>query len=384
MTKFNVGDKVRVIAEDHPYLKKGHTFIVATVDGMGDVYNEKAICVLKDRVELVESKPTKNQRITALENEVAELKLIVHELREKKSIEPSTTNTVEDNLPKFLNAQEGIELGETIAKGLVDGLNSIIEFEGQQYRKVDRKVRKDDIFIITKDNGKLPSWFTVGKRYKALAPKGCYTSEARVIADDGDDLPIYNEGCGRTLETVDVYELIEEGLNPQIPMVDETIEPLTPNQQRAEIVEKAKKFVEERKKKNCKFEIKERIVTVFLLDSNGMIMKFAHSRCNPSDVFNEHIGKAIALGRALGLDVSEFEQAVQPTVAIGQLLSHKNNKHNHTRWKVDDLNDTGKNLTIIDNKFESLNGETADGGYLPEETWYKIVDDTNAIYEVES
>lgn len=42
-------------------------------------------------------------------------------------------------------------------------------------------------------------------------------------------------------------------------------------------------------------------------------------KCNPDDVFNEHIGKAIALGRALGKDVSEFENAVQPTLTKGQI-----------------------------------------------------------------
>lgn len=221
------------------------------------------------------------QRVEVLENEVAELKLIVHELRGKKSIEPSTTKTVEDK-------------------------------------------------------------------------------------------------------------------------------PLTPNQQRAAIIEKAKQFVKENlangrtsnrtaEKGNSTYRdnyyevdffVKEGKITavVYWLVSNERRIvepsNVGRAKCSPNDVFNEHIGKAIALGRALGLDVSEFEQAVQPTVAIGQLLARKNNKYNHTRWKVDDLNDTGKNLTIIDNEFESLNGETADGGYLPEETWYKIINDTNAKYEV--
>lgn len=45
------------------------------------------------------------------------------------------------------------------------------------------------------------------------------------------------------------------------------------------------------------------------------------SKCAPDDVFNADIGKAIALGRALGLDVSRFEQAVKPTeVVVGQVV----------------------------------------------------------------
>lgn len=60
------------------------------------------------------------QRVDELENQIAKMELIIHELRGKKPIEPSTTNTVED----------------------------IIEFEGQQYRKVDREGRKGDVVIF--------------------------------------------------------------------------------------------------------------------------------------------------------------------------------------------------------------------------------------------
>lgn len=382
MTKFNIGDKVIPISKtvdwntlnrvtDH-LDKSGvwnrasgneQTFLyVSSIDkfrnlyicsneqdGDGDYFHESDLIPYK-------TKQTKKQRITALENEVAELKLIVHELRGKKSIEPSTTNTVED----------------------------IIEFEGQQYRKVDRKAREGDVVMQDVEHS---AWMEKGHFYRVL-------SEGKVFLGKGVETILYTGWNGRTVDTVNVYELIES-------------KPLTPNQQRAAIIEKAKQFVEENKvirnhgdiemkvyinKKtlnwvDAEFIVNEKKRTVDCLlrwtkdkslDGRGI------AKCNPNDVFNEHIGKAIALGRALGLDVSEFEQAVQPTVAIGQLLARKNNKYNHTRWKVDDLNDTGKNLTIIDNEFESLNGETADGGYLPEETWYKIINDTNAIYEVES
>lgn len=106
---------------------------------------------------------------------------------------------------------------------------------------------------------------------------------------------------------------------------------LTPNQQRAAIIEKAKEFItsSERKstclvgsqvKVNFYVNKKKRTVTVLVrgVFTNYLYRK-AIAKCAPDDVFNEHIGKAIALGRALGLDVSEFEQAVQPTeFAVGQ------------------------------------------------------------------
>jgi len=139
---------------------------------------------------------TKNERITTLENEVAELKLIVHELRGKKSIESSAI------------------------------LEDIIEFEGQQYRKVDREAKVGDVVIFN------------SKIYPHNAEPNKPYIVNREIAygvghHDGETIcnvkfAIYEHG--RTPENVAVYELIEP-------------KPLTPNQQRAAIIEKAKAFV---------------------------------------------------------------------------------------------------------------------------------------------
>lgn len=226
---------------------------------------------------------TKNERITTLENEVAELKLIVHELRGKKSIEPSTS-TVED----------------------------IIEFEGQQYRKVDRVAREGDVVISSAMTSFLVE---KGKPYKV----SCFGRDLVLNKETSNIVALYN--VGRTPETVNVYELIKP-------------KPLTQNQQRAEIIEKAKKFVEkvssrqsswtvnengnETYQQKCTFNEfiinneKRTVVVLVKGKDSGKIFEKGIAKCNPSDVFNEFIGKAIALGRALGLDVSEFEQAVQP------------------------------------------------------------------------
>lgn len=366
MTKFNVGDKV-IFNKENEHVAKQFDYKINKPYEVQEVFpshctvqiiNEKGSSHSFDeeRFELVETKPTKNQRITALENEVAELKLIVHELRDSRK-------TMRD------------VMNEVLSEPSTPTVEDIIEYEGQQYKKVDREAHEGDVIVARVDTS---NHVVKDVPYKVTAGEG-------KSAELGELAYVYYRDKERTPETVDVYELIEGGLNPQIPILDETIEPLTPNQQRAAIIEKAKKFVDEHKSKyRSEWNIVGHTVQILIYDSNGMLMMFRQAKCNPNDVFNEHIGKAIALGRALGLDVREFEQAVQPTVAIGQLLDRKNNKHNHTRWKVDDLNDTGKNLTIIDNEFESLNGETADGGYLPEETWYKIINDTNAKYEVES
>lgn len=280
------------------------------------------------------------QRVDELENQVANLELIIHELRGKKSIEPSTTNTVED----------------------------IIEFEGKQYRKVDREACEDDYVSVSFKNGKC------FKPHKIYGP--CFYDNGLMVNADSstnkkyEEVLVYNNLYGRTPETVDVYELIKEGMNPQIPIVDETIEPLTPNQQRAAVIEKAKKFVEENKSKyRSEWNIVGHTVQILIYDSNGMLMMFRQAKCNPSDVFNEHIGKAIALGRALGLDVSEFEQAVQPNeVVVGMLTRYHNNESG--KYQFDHIATA-----------EELKSMTSD---LTEPTKYGnicvIINDTDAIY----
>ncbi|GAB0170516.1 hypothetical protein LSPCS325_39530 [Lysinibacillus sp. CTST325] len=286
------------------------------------------------------------QRVEVLENEVAELKLIVHELRGKKSIEPSTTNTVED----------------------------IIEFEGNQYRKVDREAQVGDTVVFTQKHAEEThkNTITAGKPYEVIEAYG----EPRFLTNNGCRYRIYEKVFGRTPETVDVYELIES-------------KPLTPNQQRAEIIEKAKKFFEKSKVKlshphegyghvvnmsicEVEFVVNEKKRTVVALlrwKFNQKIEAKGIAKCNPTDVFNEHIGKAIALGRALGLDVSEFEQAVQPTKAVkGMTVYYKNEN-------------CGQFIATIEKEREV---QTANTDLEQGDGYWKatIINDTNAIYEV--
>ncbi|MCK1987131.1 hypothetical protein MPH48_03335 [Lysinibacillus fusiformis] len=293
---------------------------------------------------------TKNERITTLENEVAELKLIVHELRGKKSIESSTI------------------------------LEDIIEFEGQQYKKVDRKGRKGDVVIFRNNNTR---FFTNGVPYKVAANGRPVDNEKEAVS------PLYHDGFGRTPETVDVYELIEP-------------KPLTQNQQRAEIIEKAKKFVEkvssqqsswavnengnETYQQKCTFNDfiinneKRTVVVLVKGEDSGKIFEKGIAKCNPSDVFNEHIGKAIALGRALGLDVSEFEQVVQPNeVVVGMVVeTFINIEEHHKTIKVEKVVKDSYGIKL----FEHL--QTAFFTPFEVECGDKISNDTYAKYEVSS
>lgn len=381
MTKFKVGDKVRIlngeklVGNGNCNVTTGKEYEVISfhkkseietehIKVAGNFSNPFTICDWEYKyIELVGTKPTKNQRITTLENEVAELKLIVHELRGKKSIEPSTTNAMED----------------------------IIEFEGQQYRKVNREAREGDVIVLTEEQANATTYVTPDKPYKVCSE----LNKIVFYVDCGDPYSVYTDDYNRTSENVVVYELFEEGLNPQISMVDETIEALTPNQQRAAIIEKAKAFVKEnvangrtvnRKKDkgnstyrenyyDIDFFYKERKVTavVYWLAFNEKRFNkpacVGRAKCSPNDVFNEHIGKAIALGRALGLDVSEFEQAVQPNeVVVGMEVTV--NYHNETRI-IEQLKSSGTVLFTND-RFDFVKNIES------------IINDTNAKYEVES
>jgi endonuclease V-like protein UPF0215 family len=116
----------------------------------------------------------------------------------------------------------------------------------------------------------------------------------------------------------------------------------TPNEQRKAIIERAKSFITETQRKQkdifsaegndvlsryitqTEFVInqeKRTVVAIIRGRVTNTIYAKGIAKCAPDDVFNADIGKAIALGRALGLDVSEFEYAVKPTeVVVGMVV----------------------------------------------------------------
>lgn len=149
---------------------------------------------------------------------------------------------------------------------------------------------------------------------------------------------------------------------------------LTNNQKRKAIIEKAKKFVEEHSE-GFAFDFDDNATCaarlVKLEDEVGYEAQIGYSKCHPHEVFNEHIGKAIALGRALGLDVSEFEQAAQPDeFAECQVVIYQ------SPW-------SGKNVRTI-TKIEDGEAHTKEGGFFYKERvkadFIKITNDTDAVY----
>lgn len=350
--KLKVGDKLKRIKESSSYFTKGRFYEIARVlekdvqfiDNNGILH----FWPIDELHEAFEIKQSKNQRITALEKEVAELKKILNEIQNGRK-------TMRDTIEEVLSEPSATD--------------EIIEFEGNQYRKVDREARERDLVVFKREN----DYYKSGKPYQVL-------SNVQFVDEDGDEQDVYNV-FNRKPQYVDVYELIKQEL--------------TPNQQRAEIIEKAKKFVEEQKNRyghyeiydekgvsrkciaDFKFNVEKRTIVVLLrgFESNKIYIR-GIAKCFPLDVFNEHIGKAIALGRALGLDVSEFEQAVQPNeVVVGQIVVGNNSGET---YEVQEFHDRVK-LGGEFGRSIAING-------LSSSLWIgtkqvTIINDTNAQYE---
>lgn len=251
----------------------------------------------------------------------------------------------------------------------------VIEFEGKQYRRVNRLARPGDV-VIFRVNRTWEIYSTVNKPYRVERYR--HDGKPVFVSGTGREHLVYNHIHGRTTDTVEVYEPIREEK--------------TPNQLRAEIIEKAKKFVKDTTEKqgshlrniggNYTFshrvtfnrfivnQAKRTVVVLVKSEFDDSILEKGVAKCHPQDVFNEHIGKAIALGRALNLDVSEFEQAVQPTeVVVGHKVS---NKYDDEINRITEI--IGTELRVDGTK-----------NYWPKKSvnigMISIIDDTNAIYD---
>lgn len=103
------------------------------------------------------------------------------------------------------------------------------------------------------------------------------------------------------------------------------------------------------------------------------------AKCDPADVFNVHIGKAIALYRALGKDVPDFLlTAPNPTVIeVGDIIGFKFDSdcaHQKTRYKVKSTDPkVNENLEIITSYDGNLGSGGAVGGDFD---FARIVDDS--------
>jgi hypothetical protein len=120
----------------------------------------------------------------------------------------------------------------------------------------------------------------------------------------------------------------------------------TPQQIRDEIVEKAKADIErllssQRVKSSFVINKEKRTIVALVPDAFRYPIKIRSrgiAKCDPSDCFNSALGKAIALRRALGLEVpAEYLSAPQPTeVRVGDIVSIPDYGNDNLRKVVSD------------------------------------------------
>lgn len=200
-----------------------------------------------------------------------------------------------------------------------------VEHDGKLLRKVNRK----------SDDGDYVRFHNQINRFSLkddviYGPVKSYPNGALVVKG----FNVYLADHNRTLETVEVFEVVGG-----VDGTDSIVTPAvikSPNQQRAELIQRAREFVEGQKDIlgryllritsntlypcSAEFSIdeKERTVTCVLRAFEGThIRKRVTSYCHPNDVFHADIGKAIVLAKALKNDIPlEFLDAVQPDMPV--------------------------------------------------------------------
>lgn len=107
----------------------------------------------------------------------------------------------------------------------------------------------------------------------------------------------------------------------------------------------------------------------------GIRTKIVHNKaiakCNPNDVFNANIGKAIALGRLMGKDITEFTSVPNPEdFAVGQIIE------GGTEYYPEEIH---KNRTCYGAEGNKVFTSEGKSGWLHRPVT-KILSDTNAQY----
>lgn len=207
------------------------------------------------------------------------------------------------------------------------------------------------------------------EEYNLIKPKPTKKQRISALEKKVEELQAQIDDLKQSKE-VNLYSLAAEALDRQIKQ-----DLLTNNEKRKAIIEKAKKFVEEWERLSVvkiTYEINANKRTVVALRhrrDNGKVFAKGITKCAPTDVFNGYIGKAIALGRALGLDVSEFEQAVQPDeVVVGMQAIITGRVSEYT--------------TTVRESDEGLKKNENSLGFIKANSWrlIRITNDTDAVY----
>lgn len=279
MTQFKVGDKVRVINANASKHSNGDEGVVVSITPIWDVvfYDVDVNGMQQGHydkdIELVSQKPTKNQRISTLEQKIEAMQAEIDAI---KAAQKAPVTTIADAVKPTPNEQAS---ANEKRKAIIDEAKAFVE------------------------------------KYSGIVKV---------------DTTPYTTMAGDT--TVKLFVNKEKRIVTAIP----------------------------------------HLANVNYTDHNDK--KFA--KCAPDDVFNEHIGKAIALGRALGLDVERYEKAVQPSeVVVGMKINDES-----VIQTVSELIDTPYETLISGKKVSGQAFNTKESyGWLAQ-SQVTIADDTEAQY----
>lgn len=289
MTQFKVGDKVRVINANASKHRNGDEGVVVSITPLWDVVfidvdvNGVQQGHYAKNIELISSKPTKNQRLTSAEQAITTLEQKVEAMQAEidalKAAQKPPVTVIADAIQRY-NERTPNEK----RKAIIDEAKAFVE---ETLAEVDEQMGWQTTKIRTyKEYGRLRVEFIVN-------------AEKRTVV-----------------------ALARYGNIPNLPDV----------------------------------------------------LAKGIAKCAPGDVFNEHIGKAIALGRALGLDVSKFEKAAQPSeVVVGHVFDTEPSGGNWTAT-VTKLGYPGAH-----DRYGKAFHHSHDSGWLGEKQ-IKVIDDTEAQY----
>lgn len=230
-----------------------------------------------------------------------------------------------------------------------------------------------------------------GDKVKFLGPSEEFNNDVTVgkvyeiYKIDGDNHACFKDEVTSSFISPKYRHLFEKVDEPLIELQDDPTEEPVPiksaNQQRAEINQRAREFVDGYKDNinlfgtyacDAVFKVnrQKRTVTCMLVgQGTGYVRKRATTKCHPNEVFNEDIGKAISLCLVRQIDIpQEFIDAVQPDEVVAGM-----------KVIYDDEKSRGL-LTVISNNHGGI--------YPPHETKLlvaetpptTIIDDTNAEY----
>lgn len=293
-------------------------------------------------------------------------------LDELKSVFNKAIEDIQTNVEQIVVSvyREGFEAGKA----------STVDEPETKLNTVKRHAEIGERFIVTKPDCTFGD-YEKGDVFTALEHfgDGVVAKELREKLGESDEPYIRHSE----------YEVIIED---EVPLQDvPTKEPVpikSPNQQRKELNQQAREFVENHlnaeglvinhdyyENPTISFFRKGNKTTCVITPQNTMLDRFVgRSFCSKGDVFNEWIGKAIALARALEIDIpQEFIDAVQPTEYVkGQVIRYHHFTHPQ-KGKTREIESVGiDKLDFVCGSFYPFVGVST---VKP-----KIIDDTNAIY----